>query len=59
LHDTGAIAQVQENHATMIPAAVYPSTQGDSFSNILASEVAAIIGSHGGRLQFLAEWIDK
>jgi hypothetical protein len=53
LHDTAAIAQVQKDHAAMIPSPINPATEGYSFINMSRSELTTIVSSHSRLSQML------
>ena len=47
LHITFAVAQVDENHASMVAAAVDPARQGDGLAHQGFGHKTAIVGTHG------------
>ncbi|CDH44149.1 hypothetical protein BN874_1520017 [Candidatus Contendobacter odensis Run_B_J11] len=47
LHQTLTVAQVDENNATMIAAAMRPTTEGDSLIQQALGDLAAIMTAHG------------
>jgi hypothetical protein len=46
LHYPLAIAQVEENDATVVPPAINPTTEGDRFINISCTQGATIMTAH-------------
>jgi hypothetical protein len=46
LQDSCAIAQIQKDHATMIPPAINPTAQANCLSDLFGIEVTAIVTTH-------------
>ena len=46
LHHAFPVAHVEENHATMVPATIYPTTQGHGLIDQIFVDQAAVVGSH-------------
>ena len=46
LHQPFAIAQVDEDDAAVVPAAVHPAAQGDDLVEVGGSDVSAVVSSH-------------
>jgi ribosomal protein S18 acetylase RimI-like enzyme len=47
LHRAFAVAQIDEDHATMVAAAVHPARQGDGLAQEGFGHKTAIVGTHG------------
>jgi hypothetical protein len=41
------VAQVDENHAAMVAAAMSPAAQSDNLIDMAGVELAAVVGTHG------------
>ncbi len=52
LYQTGAVAQVDEDQASVIAAAVDPAVKRDRLPNVLGAQLAALVGS----LEFVVEF---
>jgi hypothetical protein len=50
LGDTVPIPEIKKNDATMVTAAVYPATQGNSLVNVAVIQFATVMSAH---IQFL------
>ena len=48
LGDAFAVAQVDEDHAAMVAAAMVPAAEGDDLVDMAGIELAAVMGTHGG-----------
>ena len=48
LHDALAIAQIEEDHAAVIPAAIHPPAEGHCLVDVRGSQEPAVMAAHGG-----------
>ncbi len=48
LGDTLTVAQVDEDHAAMVAAAVVPAAEGDDLIDVAGIQLAAVMSTHGG-----------
>ena len=46
LHQAFAVAQVDEDHAAVVAAAVHPAEQGDGLAQVLERDLAAVAATH-------------
>ena len=60
LRDARRVTQVDEGHATVIPAPVDPAREGDGLTDVVGSERAGRMGAeHGDVLSRTAVWASR
>ncbi len=56
LGEAFAVAQVDEDHAAMIAAAVVPAAEGDDLIDVGGGELTAVVGTHGVLVSKSRRW---